>query len=967
MSGAAIVIRALIILGLVVAQVFSPPNASEAAETNFVFQAQSSLRAATLGSSGGRPVLELLNSRDLDELLLDGAPNVVLALAVEELDCDPLGPRPAVKLVSYNPVSQQIVDTFVVFDEHTPVYIGQSAMLMHSPGSAGDAIISEDLGALISLQYTPCNPPNPTTGPTQVELTPLGWIKPHGPPPAFAPTSRDTGTLTVVSDDPESRTNTISLTGTAVPAGLCNYTVSPLSLSFGQVQVGGSNVLFVTIRNSGAVACPIYSISRTGSPAFRPGISLSAPTNLAAGASLSVPVIFEPSAAGSVTGTVRIASADPIEPLLQVALSGSGVIDPTPVCDIEILPPSLSFGEVEVGSASNLTITVSNKTSSVACAIESIRLIGGSDFALLTSQTNNVNLGPNASLAVPVEFAPSISGPNQASVRIRTTDADQPLVVVPVSGTGVVSACNLNVDSLTLDFGSVQIGTNKVLSVTVTNSGPADCGVNNILVLSETLDFNLVDPSLTNFVVASGSAVEVEVDYTPSVATNVTGSMLINTEDPARRLIRVNLQGRGLTPVCSMSVSNQDTDFGFVAVGFSRTNTVATITNTGLASGAITNITVDNATEFFVLEPPLPVTLAPFQSTNVVVEYVPTGFGADNTTVRIFDDCPGSVRTVAVTAFGVLSSPGCAISVTNLIDFGVVGVGSTNTIKARFSNTGTTNCLVSLIRFTPCDGTTDFTTVVPATPFTLVPNAFGEVAVTYRPSAAGGDCGTLEIFSDDPLGPVSIVVTGSAGRCEIALSPASLDFGDVLVGATNELSFILSNISSASLACRINSVSPTGSGDFRLDPGVPTGGFVLAAGGAVEIPVLYIPSNAGEDNGSIQIVSEAGTTNVVLSGTGVKCTIEVPASLDFGEVTIGKTNTLTARLSNTGSAACSVSILTNAIGNAAFRVTPPFAFPVPAGTNVVIEVQYVPVDAQTILILGGQIRGSGRPTMVIEP
>lgn len=52
----------------------------------------------------------------------------------------------------------------------------------------------------------------------------------------------------------------------------------------------------------------------------------------------------------------------------------------------------------------------------------------------------------------------------------------------------------------------------------------------------------------------------------------------------------------------------------------------------------------------------------------------------------------------------------------------------------------------------------------PATPFTLGPNAIGDVTVTFLPKVAGAASATLRIASDDPLGRIMTIPLTGAGQ-----------------------------------------------------------------------------------------------------------------------------------------------------------------------------------------------------------
>ena len=98
-------------------------------------------------------------------------------------------------------------------------------------------------------------------------------------------------------------------------------TASPSSLSFGNENVGSTTAAqTVTVSNPGTTAASVSSVSASG-PFSETNTCGS---SIAAGGSCSVSVKFAPTAAGSASGTLSVASSAPSSPL-SVALSGTGV------------------------------------------------------------------------------------------------------------------------------------------------------------------------------------------------------------------------------------------------------------------------------------------------------------------------------------------------------------------------------------------------------------------------------------------------------------------------------------------------------------------------------------------------------------------------------------------------------------------------------------------------------------------
>jgi hypothetical protein len=97
-------------------------------------------------------------------------------------------------------------------------------------------------------------------------------------------------------------------------------TASPTSVSFASQNVGStSSAQSVTVTNPGSTAASSVAVSVSGPFAQ----TNTCGSSIAAGASCTVSVTFTPTAAGSATGSLAVASSAPSSPL-TVALSGTG-------------------------------------------------------------------------------------------------------------------------------------------------------------------------------------------------------------------------------------------------------------------------------------------------------------------------------------------------------------------------------------------------------------------------------------------------------------------------------------------------------------------------------------------------------------------------------------------------------------------------------------------------------------------
>ncbi len=129
------------------------------------------------------------------------------------------------------------------------------------------------------------------------------------------------GSLEIASDSSTSLefVSLFAMTTTAPPPAL---TISPRTLDFGFVPVGGSATLPVQITNTSQSPTTLTSITATGDYTTA-GDCPSASSQLV-NSSCTLQVTFRPTQAGTRTGTLTIASTDPGSPTI-ISLTGNGV------------------------------------------------------------------------------------------------------------------------------------------------------------------------------------------------------------------------------------------------------------------------------------------------------------------------------------------------------------------------------------------------------------------------------------------------------------------------------------------------------------------------------------------------------------------------------------------------------------------------------------------------------------------
>jgi hypothetical protein len=163
--------------------------------------------------------------------------------------------------------------------------------------------------------------------------------------------------------------------------------------------------------------------------------------------------------------------------------------------------------------------------------------------------------------------------------------------------------------------------------------------------------------------------------------------------------------------------------------------------------------------------------------------------------------------------------------------------------------------------------------------------------VTFTPSVGGALTGSLAISDSAPDSPQTVALTGT-GVLPLTISPATLAFGGVSVGATSAAKTVsLTNNQASTL-----NFSFAASGNYAISSSGTTCGASLALKAKCNIAVTFSPTAAGAINGALTITDATSfsTQLVSLSGTGLGGSTApltfTPTTLTFAAQTVGTTS-----------------------------------------------------------------------------
>jgi uncharacterized protein YjdB len=185
----------------------------------------------------------------------------------------------------------------------------------------------------------------------------------------------------------------------------------------------------------------------------------------------------------------------------------------------------------------------------------------------------------------------------------------------------------------------------------------------------------------------------------------------------------------------------------------------------------------------------------------------------------------------------------------------------------------------------------------------VAPGAQCNLGVLFTPTASGNRTGAITITDSDSTGQQVVGLSGVGSALKI--TPASLNFGILDVGVTSTAKQVLV-VNLGSSPINLNSISASAA--FAVAPS-STCGSALGANAACTVEVIFTPTAAGTQSGSLTINSSdpVSPNTVKLSGIGTIVQL-APATLNFGSQGVGNTSsTQTAVLTNLGTVAVNIS------------------------------------------------------------
>ena len=268
------------------------------------------------------------------------------------------------------------------------------------------------------------------------------------------------------------------------------------------------------------------------------------------------------------------------------------------------------------------------------------------------------------------------------------------------------------------------------------------------------------------------------------------------------------------------------------------------------------------------------------------------------------------------------------------LKFGTVAVGQTESLLVSLTNNGSSSVTLSAINLS----NPEFNASVASLPVVVPAGQSLNVNITFAPTTAGWTGGNVAFISNASNSTLKLGLSGTGNSSPaIAVSPSSISFGGQAVGSVASVPLVLTN--TRKWAVSVNGLQASGAVFSISGPALPLS---LAGGQSVTFNVTFAPSVSGTIGGSVFV--QGPSLTVPLSGTGTVAAAGqlsiAPATLNFGNVTVGNSGNAAVTLSASGS---SVTISSDASSSAVFALSgASFPITLAAGQSVSLGVVFTP-------------------------
>jgi hypothetical protein len=422
---------------------------------------------------------------------------------------------------------------------------------------------------------------------------------------------------------------------------------------------------------------------------------------------------------------------------------------------------------------------------------------------------------------------------------------------VPLASSDLASQTSVTVSPTSLTFAGQAVGTaSAAQSINVTVSGVNSLTATSVAVTGDFLATNGCTGS-----VAVGEMCSISVTFAPSATGLRTGTLTIFGNLPGGQAGPFALSGTGQTAAAIQISPSGTLAFGGVPVGQSSAVELVEVENTGQSTASLNSFTVTGS--FAITSNTCGASLAGNTGCSVGLVFSPTASGAATGSFTVTDSAgtqtlelagtgqaPANLQlspsslTFAATKIGSVSAPQ-TITVTNSGDLS----GNITGLSASGNFAVSSGCGTSVAADSSCS-----------------------LSVTFAPTQNGPLTGTLTLLTAFQTLTAQLSGTG-IGTPVLTLTPNVLNFGaQNFQQSSPPQSLTVTNTGTApdTVTGVTTSTATAGTADYAATTNCST----LAPGASCTVTVVFTPSVAGEDDGTLTVAGSVANTTVTAQLTG---------------------------------------------------------------------------------------------------
>ncbi len=436
-------------------------------------------------------------------------------------------------------------------------------------------------------------------------------------------------------------------------------------------------------------------------------------------------------------------------------------------------------------------------------------------------------------------------------------------------------------------FGTTTIGDSAEQSLT--------------LMATESLTLSKLDSSSSQFTLGTpslplpaelttGQTIEVPITFSPTGSGPIGGMVTATTN--TGKTASFGLSGIGQVAAAKLEVSPLVVTFDGTTVG-EHASAGATFRNVGGTPLTIDKVNLPSA-PFGVEGPPaVGATIEPGGSITITVTFNPTEAGAFNGEIGL--ETTGGNEAIALS--GAAGPPGALEVKDEVVEYGQVAVGSSESKSFTVTNTGGTAVEITKSK-PPIGGAFEATTSL-SEGTTIAPGESVTETVKFTPTEAGPASADWPINGKDATGLHDVRFKGVGVEPPAMLSGSPIAFGTTTIGGSSEEMLTLTATEPLTL-----SKLESSSSQFTL--GTPSSPLpaTLTTGQTIKVPITFSPTASGPTEGMLTATTSTGkTASFGLSGIGqvAAAKLEVsPRLVTFDDTAVGEHGSAGATFRNVG-------------------------------------------------------------------